>query len=769
MVRQFLSILMILAVSSGGFCCRLIPAVAFADSSEMPERTPDSATTAPEAPEIDLAERLQQAERQGDLDLQARLHHRIAIGSDDRRSVFQHLLSALDLWRKLGDSKGVASALTDLGELSRSDQDFIESMRYLNEAETILKSIDDETGLAQTWNRQAAVLYEMSMLKADMIDQAIEKAEQSLEIARKHQLDHLSFNNLNIIGAALSQKGLHEDAMQSLREALEIIERHEWIEVKPNILNNIARIHVAREEWSAAIAIASESLALAQHTGVQPFIIEAAEILRKSHSEMGNCPEALASLELLAATRNEYYYIERENLVQDLHLKYQTARRDQELVLERNRRKIQTFGLSIVIIFMLLIAMLIIAVILKRKNKEISLKNRTISEQLKNLKIADAEKDHYFYRFNLVAASVNMGIWEVDLHTSRFTWDSRMYRLFGASDKDEQDPEKLIRDKTLPADLHKLTEMTELAVRNDGMLSETFRITTDSGDIRWLELHAVTIKGSSGKPEKLIGAMRDITRTKERERENLERNTRVHTDQKVESLGVMAGGIAHDFNNLLTVISGNLEILKHECGPQSPGSGNLEAAIEATLRAENLTRKMLDYSGKTRSLTDAADLSQVVRNHYSEITTLLTGQASLSINLHDGLPVIRADAEQLLQIIIELVTNAVEAIRGPGGEIHITTGCDEFDIDQLEASRTPVKSPGGLFVWLSIADNGCGMDSDTNRKLFDPFFSTKFHGRGLGMAAVLGIVRGHGGVIFVDSHLGEGTTITVMFPALSNN
>ncbi len=313
-----------------------------------------------------------------------------------------------------------------------------------------------------------------------------------------------------------------------------------------------------------------------------------------------------------------------------------------------------------------------------------------------------------------------------------------------------------------------LNNTIRAAVQDEGMLDVVFRINTEAGKMKWLEAHAVIIKPDSITPPKIIGAVRDVTRAKTTERETLENYSRMHFDQRLESLGQMAGGIAHDFNNLLTVIAGNLEILQHMLSPAEQGYPNLVSALNAARRAETLTQKMLDYSGKTRSIVNIIDLSEMVKTGISSLNRTIPGQVSLKLDLALALPMIQADRDQLHQILSNLVTNALEAVRSTDGVIRISTGSAFYNADSLNESRTHAKPVPGDYVWLSVSDNGCGMDTNTRQKMFDPFFSTKFAGRGLGLASVLGIVRGHRGAIFVESRVNEGTQITILFPALKN-
>jgi PAS domain S-box-containing protein len=263
----------------------------------------------------------------------------------------------------------------------------------------------------------------------------------------------------------------------------------------------------------------------------------------------------------------------------------------------------------------------------------------------------------------------------------------------------------------------------------------------------------------------VLGVARDITERKRAEGERLHLEKQLLHAQKLESLGVLAGGIAHDFNNILTSIMGNADLALMRLNPESPAVDNLHRIEQSAARAADLSKQMLAYSGKGKFLIEQLDANRLVEEMLHMLEVSISKKAVLRLNLHRPLPSIEADATQLRQIIMNLVINASEAIGDKSGVIAITTGCMECDHNYLKDVWLDENLTEGLYVYLEIADSGCGMDRETLAKIFDPFFTTKFTGRGLGMAAVLGIVRGHKGAIKVYSEPNKGTTFKVLFPA----
>ncbi len=234
--------------------------------------------------------------------------------------------------------------------------------------------------------------------------------------------------------------------------------------------------------------------------------------------------------------------------------------------------------------------------------------------------------------------------------------------------------------------------------------------------------------------------------------------------QKLESLGVLAGGIAHDFNNLLTGILGNASLASAELPAGSPMHDYLGQINQSSLRAADLCKQMLAYSGKGRFLVQQLDLNRLVAETTHLLRISISKKAGLRFELAKDIPSIEADATQLRQVVMNLVINASEAIGEQSGAITISTGLARVDHAYLGGTITAPDLPEGEYVVLKISDNGCGMSAETQAKIFDPFFSTKFTGRGLGLAAVLGIMRGHNGALKVQSELGRGTTFELLFP-----
>ncbi len=252
----------------------------------------------------------------------------------------------------------------------------------------------------------------------------------------------------------------------------------------------------------------------------------------------------------------------------------------------------------------------------------------------------------------------------------------------------------------------------------------------------------------------LLSAFHDLT--EQRESEEALRQT-----QKLESLGLMAGGIAHDFNNLLAAVQGNLELAR--VGPaDTDRQAAIDAAEKAVMRAADLTRQLLAYSGKTPLSRVAVDLGALVQEMGGLLRVSIPKTTTLEIRIPGNLPSIEGDRAQLQQAILNLISNASDAVGPEGGHVEIRAG--QVELENLDPFPGQELSPGP-HVWISVRDTGHGMSEEVKARIFDPFFTTKSTGRGLGLSAMQGILRAHHAGLQIESAPSEGCTFTLYFPA----
>jgi nitrogen-specific signal transduction histidine kinase/CheY-like chemotaxis protein len=262
----------------------------------------------------------------------------------------------------------------------------------------------------------------------------------------------------------------------------------------------------------------------------------------------------------------------------------------------------------------------------------------------------------------------------------------------------------------------------------------------------------------------VVLVFRDISEARATERERRTMEERLQQAAKLESLGVLAGGIAHDFNNLLVGILGNASLSLETLPEDSEVRPMLDQVVTAAQRAADLTRQMLAYAGKGKFYVEKVRMGELVRDTLPLIQSSIPRSVRLEVEIHDDC-LVEADATQLQQIIMNLVINAGEACSGRSGLVRVATSDLQIDQGAMPGVFGATSIEPGAYVCLEVRDNGTGMDQETLGKIFDPFFTTKFTGRGLGLAATLGIVRGHGGVLQVESKPGEGSRFRVLLPA----
>ncbi|TAN39789.1 MAG: PAS domain S-box protein [Nitrospirae bacterium] len=295
--------------------------------------------------------------------------------------------------------------------------------------------------------------------------------------------------------------------------------------------------------------------------------------------------------------------------------------------------------------------------------------------------------------------------------------------------------------------------------------TERHYVRADGSDF-WGYLSGRRLESAEGSLKALVGIIADITERKQAEAERLDMERRLLHAQKLESLGILAGGIAHDFNNLLMAMLGNLEMSLLKLPPVSEARAGIEEAVRAGRRAADLTGQMLAYSGRGRFEVEEIDLNSLVTENVNLLKIATSKTVTLNLLLDKTLPPVLADAAQIQQVVMNLIINASEALGERPGVITITTGLRDYDQTGLSRSRIEKKPAPGRYLMLEVTDTGDGMEDETLQRLFDPFFSTKFTGRGLGMSAVLGIVKGHSGAIMVETEPGNGTSVRVLLPLL---
>ncbi|MCU0616045.1 MAG: response regulator [Gemmatimonadaceae bacterium] len=293
---------------------------------------------------------------------------------------------------------------------------------------------------------------------------------------------------------------------------------------------------------------------------------------------------------------------------------------------------------------------------------------------------------------------------------------------------------------------------------------QEYRVLHADGRVRIVTDVTKLVRDAKGEVTHFLGYLIDVTERRAQELEHARIAEQVQHAQKLESLGVLAGGIAHDFNNLLVGVLGNASLAMEELPEHSPVRPLLEDMQVAARRAAELTRQLLAYSGKGRFVVERVELASLVREMQRLLAAAVSKKAHVVTELRDDLPTVRADATQLRQVVMNLITNASDALGEAPGTITIRTRRMHASRAWLSGAQVGRDIPEGEYLVLEVADTGCGLSTETLPRLFDPFYSTKGVGRGLGLAAVLGIVRGHQGAVRITSTPDVGTTVAVLLP-----
>ena len=363
-------------------------------------------------------------------------------------------------------------------------------------------------------------------------------------------------------------------------------------------------------------------------------------------------------------------------------------------------------------------------------------------------------------RFRRIVETTAEGVWTLDASGFTTFVNAAMGAMLGYA------PEQMLGRhlfEFIAADLL-ASAREKLEGRRRG-ISETHEFPlqrADGGEV-WAIMTTSPIEDEQGRFLGSLAMVTDATEKRRAERDRAELSERMVESQKIESLGVLAGGIAHDFNNLLAAVMGHVEIAVQDPALGLRSRTALANALAAAQRAAGLTRQLLDYSGRSqvelrplRLAAQTAEMLQLLRASIPKRVAIEFTSSDASLSM-------MGDPDRLQQATMNLVLNAAEAYGNGAGTIHVCVDCESVGASGLANLRTHEPVKPGEYVFLEVRDDGMGMDEATLKRVFEPFFTTKTRGRGLGLAATLGIVRTHGGHLTVHTKPGVGTTFRAYF------
>ena len=367
----------------------------------------------------------------------------------------------------------------------------------------------------------------------------------------------------------------------------------------------------------------------------------------------------------------------------------------------------------------------------------------------------------------LAQEAANIGSFDFDLRTGTMFRSDQLMRMIGLEPTDEARAYIDSRprfDLVHPDERAAVQETWAKVISTGERQIIRMRVFRADGVERHMISSAMLVRDGNGEPARIVGTQVDITEQVRSDEERARVEAQLQQAQKLESLGVLAGGIAHDFNNLLVGILGNASLALLDLEPGAEARQSIAEIEQSAQRAAELTRQLLAYAGKGRYVVESADASAVITEMTPLMRTAISRNASLQMDLATALPRIDVDVNQFRQVVMNLITNASDALEAKPGLISVRTGRQEISREYLASCAPGSDAQPGSFTYVEVHDNGTGMDETTSQRIFEPFFSTKFTGRGLGLAATMGIMRSHHGAIRVYSEVGSGTSMKLLFP-----
>jgi len=367
-----------------------------------------------------------------------------------------------------------------------------------------------------------------------------------------------------------------------------------------------------------------------------------------------------------------------------------------------------------------------------------------------------------------VSTIAGIAAWSFEVATGEIRWEPENWALWRLDPDHFQLTAASLLSLVIEDDRPKVAALlAEAAATSASGYDVAFRGQTGTGELRHFRtVGEKVLDPGSGRAERLVGLTIDETERVRAVEERRDVDAKLQQAQRLESLGVLAGGIAHDFNNLLVGMLGNASLALIDL-PLDDKLRPLLLGIETSAqRAAELTRQLLAYAGKGRFVIERVNLTTIVEEMTSLLSTVRSKKAELRLALMAGLPVVDVDATQIRQVVMNLLTNASEALGDQPGEIVVRTGIQQVDDDSGDYAVDGAAVEPGTYVILEVSDTGNGFPMADVSRIFEPFYTTKFTGRGLGLAATLGIVRAHRGAIAVESEVGRGTVFKVLLPAV---
>lgn len=322
---------------------------------------------------------------------------------------------------------------------------------------------------------------------------------------------------------------------------------------------------------------------------------------------------------------------------------------------------------------------------------------------------------------------------------------------------------KSILDVFPPEEAQQRLAKTRRVFETGERFHEEYRLVLP-GDEFWHEATVAPMRDADGAINAVVGIVHDVTARKRAEAESSHLREKLHRGEKLESLAVLAGGIAHDFGSLMAGVLGNTRLLLKELPTGSPVRSTLIRIESAVKQAHDLVQNLLACAGERTFDLRRRDVKEIAERSIEIARSSVPAEVGFELQAPPDLPAAEVDETQMVQVLTNLLLNAADAVGESGGTVRVRIGTVHANRDFLASTYLGEDLAPGEYLSLEVQDDGCGMSEQQLSRVFDPFFSTKTNGRGLGLASLPGILRGHSGDVRVKSRVGAGTTFQLLLP-----
>ncbi len=362
-------------------------------------------------------------------------------------------------------------------------------------------------------------------------------------------------------------------------------------------------------------------------------------------------------------------------------------------------------------------------------------------------------------------ALARIGSWELHVpYRQDDYWSEETFRILGLDPSAKPpSPDEYMAKIVHPEDRERLTSVFEQIATSQAWVDQEYRIIHPDQSIHWVRIEARVERDPQGEIERIIGTIRDVTELKEAGAIRAKLEARLRQAEKLEAVGRLAGGIAHDFNNILGAIRGYTEMALDVTRDNPKAQDDLGLVLQAAERAADLVSNLLAFSRQGRPRRERLRLESPIRETLQLLRSTLPADVTLRESYDPATPEIAADPTQMLQVLLNLASNAVQAMASGGGVLSMSLAPCAVSASQARANPDLKE---GLYALLTLSDSGCGIEPPLLGRVLEPFFTTKpaGMGTGLGLSVVHGVVREHGGALELQSQPGHGTTVRAYFP-----